>query len=45
MKNGKIQYATRMGNGYTFQLLVGMKYIDLRGKKHLLGYLELGEGF
>lgn len=45
VKNGKIQYATRMGNGYTFQLLIGMKYIDLRGKKHLLGYLELGEGF
>lgn len=45
VKNGKIQYATKMGNGYTFQLLVGMKYIDLRGKKHLLGYLELGEGF
>ncbi len=45
VKNGKILYATRMGNGYTFQLLVGMRYIDLRGKKHLLGFLELGEGF
>ena len=38
VKSGKIQYATKMGNGYTFHLLVGMKYIDLRGKKHLLGY-------
>ena len=38
VKSGKIQYATRMGNGYTFHLLVGMKYIDLRGQKHLLGY-------
>lgn len=38
VKSAKIQYATRMGNGYTFNLLVGMKYIDLRGKKHLLGY-------
>ncbi len=45
VKNGKIQYATRMGNGFTFQLLIGMKYIDLRGKKHQLGFLELGEGF
>lgn len=44
VKNGKILYATRMGNGYTFQLLVGMRYIDLSGKKHLLGFLELGEG-
>ncbi len=32
VKNGKIQYATRMGNGFTFQLLIGMKYIDLREK-------------
>lgn len=38
VKSGKIQYATKMGNGYTFHLLIGMKYIDLRGKKHLLGY-------
>ena len=38
VKSGKIQYATKMGNGYTFHLLVGMKYIDLRGKKHLLGF-------
>lgn len=45
VKNGKIQYVTRMGNVYTFQLLVGMKYIDLGKTKHLLGYLELGEGF
>jgi hypothetical protein len=38
VKSGKIQYATKMGNGYTFHLLIGMKYIDLRGKRHLLGY-------
>lgn len=38
VKSGKIQYATKIGNGYTFNLLIGMKYIDLRGKKHLLGY-------
>lgn len=38
VKSGKIQYATKMGNGYTFNLLIGMKYIDLRGQKHLLGY-------
>lgn len=37
VKSGKIQYATKMGNGYTFHILVGMKYIDLRGKEHLLG--------
>jgi len=38
VKSGKIQYATKMGNGYTLNLLVGMKYIDLRGKRHLLGF-------
>ena len=38
VKSGKIQYATKMGNGYTFHLLVGMKYIDLRGEKLSLGY-------
>lgn len=37
VKSAKIQYATKMGNGYTFNLLIGMKYIDLRGEKHLLG--------
>lgn len=40
VKSGKIQYATKMGNGYTFHILVGMKYIDLRGTKHLLGEMD-----
>lgn len=40
VKSGKIQYATKMGNGYTFHILVGMKYIDLRGKEHLLGEMD-----
>ncbi|HKM01050.1 MAG TPA: SUMF1/EgtB/PvdO family nonheme iron enzyme [Sedimentibacter sp.] len=38
VKSGKIHYATKMGNAFTFNLLIGMKYIDLRGQKHLLGY-------
>lgn len=38
VKSGEIHYATKMGNAFTFNLLIGMKYIDLRGQKHLLGY-------
>ncbi|MCQ2286946.1 MAG: formylglycine-generating enzyme family protein [Bacteroidales bacterium] len=37
VKNGKIQYVTQMGNVVTFNLLVGMKYIDLSTQEHLLG--------
>ncbi len=37
VKSGKIWYVTNMGNVHTFNLLVGMKYIDLSTKKHLIG--------
>ncbi|MCQ2124708.1 MAG: formylglycine-generating enzyme family protein [Fibrobacter sp.] len=37
VKNGKIQYVTQIGHVVTFNLLVGMKYIDLTAKKHSLG--------
>lgn len=40
VKNGKIQYVTQMGNVVTFNLLVGMKYIDLSTQEHLLGFNE-----
>lgn len=38
VKNGKIQYVTQIGHVVTFNLLVGMKYIDLSKYNHLLGY-------
>lgn len=38
VKNGKIQHITQMGNVQTFNLLVGMKYIDLSTQEHLLGF-------
>ncbi len=38
VKNGKIQYVTQIGHVVTFNLLVGMKYIDLSTQKHLLGH-------
>ena len=37
VKSGKIWYVTNMGNVHTFNLLVGMKYVDLSTKEHLLG--------
>lgn len=37
VKNGKIRYVTKFGNVFTFNILVGMKYIDLSKEKHLLG--------
>ena len=37
VKNGKIQYVTQIGHVVTFNLLVGMKYIDLSTQDHLLG--------
>lgn len=37
VKSGKIRYVTNMGNVHTFNLLVGMKYIDLSTKEHFLG--------
>ena len=37
VKNGKIWYITKMGNVHTFNLLVGMKYVDLSTRNHLLG--------
>ena len=37
VKNGKIWYVTKFGNVFTFNILVGMKYIDLSKEKHLLG--------
>ena len=38
VKNGKIWYTTKLGSVYTFNILVGMKYIDLSKQDHLLGY-------
>ena len=38
VKNGKIWYVTKFGNVFTFNILVGMKYIDLSKQDHLLGY-------
>lgn len=38
VKNGKIWYTTQLGNVHTFNILVGMKYIDLSKQDHLLGY-------
>lgn len=38
VKNGKIWYVTKFGNVFTFNILVGMKYIDLSKEKHKLGY-------
>lgn len=37
VKNGKIWYVTKFGNVFTFNILVGMKYIDLSTQEHLLG--------
>lgn len=37
VKNGKIQYVTQIGHVVTFNLLVGMKYIDLSTQEHSLG--------
>lgn len=37
VKSGKLWYVTNMGNVHTFNLLVGMKYVDLSTKKHLIG--------
>ena len=37
IKSGQLQYVTSLGHVYTLNLLVGMKYIDLSEKKHLLG--------
>ncbi len=38
VKSGKLWYVTNMGNVHTFNLLVGMKYIDLSKQEHMLGY-------
>jgi hypothetical protein len=38
VKDGKVWYVTRLGNVRTFNLLVGMKYVDLSTKKHWLGF-------
>lgn len=37
VKSGKIWYVTNMGNVHTFNLLVGMKYVDLTTQEHLIG--------
>lgn len=39
VKSGKIWYVTNMGNVHTFNILVGLKYIDLSKGKHLIGSL------
>lgn len=38
VKSGTLWYVTKMGNVNTFNLLVGMKYVDLSIKDHQLGY-------
>lgn len=43
VKSGKIDYVTKMGNAYTFNILVEMKYIDLGEDIHLLGYTNFNE--
>ncbi len=43
VKNGKIQYVTQIGHVVTFNLLVGMKYIDLSTESHWLGYEKSNE--
>ena len=37
VKSGKLWYVTNMGNVHTFNLLVGMKYVDLSTQEHLIG--------
>lgn len=37
VKSNRIQYVTQIGNVFTFNLLVGMKYIDLSTQEHLIG--------
>ena len=37
VKSGKLWYVTNMGNVHTFNLLVGMKYVDLTTQEHLIG--------
>lgn len=38
VKHGRVWYVTNMGNVHTFNLLVGMKFINLSNQNHLLGY-------
>ena len=37
VKSGTLWYVTNMGNVHTFNLLVGMKYVDLTTQEHLIG--------
>ena len=37
VKSGTLWYVTNMGNVHTFNLLVGMKYVDLSTQEHLIG--------
>ncbi len=38
VKSSVIRYATKMGNSNFFNILIGMKYVNLSEKKHLLGF-------